>query len=624
MVNMEYRILDKIDSPKDIKSLDVRQLQTLCEEIREYMIECCATNPGHLGASLGSVEIAVALHYVLNTPEDKIVWDVGHQAYAHKIITGRREEFRLNRKKEGLSGFPKMSESPYDSFGAGHASTSVSAALGLATAARLEGKSTKVVAVLGDGAFSGGLAYEGLNNAGASKTDLLVILNDNQIAIDKNVGAMHNYLLRISTSSTYNRAKNKLWDKLGANGLRRVFQKFLRSTKNFFFRHGTLFEGLGFRYFGIIDGNNIEELVKTINSIINLKGPKLLHVSTVKGKGYKPAEADQSIWHAPGKFDIETGERIHQEGAPLKYQNIFGQTIVRLAKENPKIVGVTPAMLSGGQLIDMMKVFPERTFDVGIAEEHAVTFSAGLAASGMLPVCNVYSSFLQRSFDQIIHDVALQNLKVIFTIDRAGLVGEDGATHNGSFDLAYLRFIPNLTEMAPMNEIELQDMLYSATTESYSGAITIRYPRGNCEGLELPNEFSFIEKGKAVKIKEGKEVAVLSIGTIGNKVKKAIEMVEQEGITPTHINMRFLRPFDINCVKEVAKNHRAIITVEDGCIVGGLYSAVCEALSDTDNNCKVVGLGIPDRFIEQGTVAEQLRECGIDAEGIYKAIKYFF
>ncbi len=621
---MEFRILDKIDSPSDLKSLTIRQLETLCEEIREYMIECCATNPGHLGASLGSVELAVALHYVLNTPEDKIVWDVGHQAYAHKIITGRRELFRLNRKKDGLSGFPKMSESPYDSFGAGHASTSVSAALGLATAAKLQGKDTKVVAVLGDGAFSGGLAYEGMNNAGAAGTDLLVILNDNQIAIDENVGAMHNYLLKMSTSKTYNSMKNKVWGLLGNGWLRRKIQKVVASTKNYFFKHSTVFSGLGFRYFGIIDGNNISDLVNTLNRIKGLKGPKLLHIRTVKGKGYKPAEENQSVWHAPGKFDIETGERVRPEKAPLKYQNIFGRTVVKLAEKDERIVGVTPAMLSGGQLSDMMKAFPERTFDVGIAEEHAVTFSAGLAADGMLPFCNVYSSFLQRGFDQIIHDVALQNLKVIFTIDRAGLVGEDGATHQGAFDLAYLRFIPNLTEMAPINEIEMQDMIWSATQDDYTGPITIRYPRGNCQGLELPEEFSKIEKGKAVKLRQGTEVAVLSIGTIGNQVTKAIEMLGDDAAKVSHYNMRFLRPLDADAVAEAASSHKAIVTVEDGCLAGGLYGAVCETLAAKGINCRIKGLGIPDKFIEQGTVTQQLKECGLDEESVCKAIQFFF
>jgi len=621
---MEFRILDKIDSPSDLKSLTIRQLETLCEEIREYMIECCATNPGHLGASLGSVELAVALHYVLNTPEDKIVWDVGHQAYAHKIITGRRELFRLNRKKDGLSGFPKMSESPYDSFGAGHASTSVSAALGLATAAKLQGKDTKVVAVLGDGAFSGGLAYEGMNNAGAAGTDLLVILNDNQIAIDENVGAMHNYLLKMSTSKTYNSMKNKVWGLLGNGWLRRKIQKVVASTKNYFFKHSTVFSGLGFRYFGIIDGNNISDLVDTLNRIKGLKGPKLLHIRTVKGKGYKPAEENQSVWHAPGRFDIETGERVHPEKAPLKYQNIFGRTVVKLAEKDERIVGITPAMLSGGQLSDMMKAFPERTFDVGIAEEHAVTFSAGLAANGMLPFCNIYSSFLQRGFDQIIHDVALQNLKVIFTIDRAGLVGEDGATHQGAFDLAYLRFIPNLTEMAPINEIEMQDMIWSATQDDYTGPITIRYPRGNCQGLELPEDFHKIEKGKAVKLRQGTEVAVLSIGTIGNQVTKAIDMLGDDAAKVSHYNMRFLRPLDADAVAEAASSHKAIVTVEDGCLAGGLYGAVCETLAAKGINCRIKGLGIPDKFIEQGTVTQQLQECGLDAESVCKAIQFFF
>jgi len=621
---MEFRILDKIDSPSDLKSLTIRQLETLCEEIREYMIECCATNPGHLGASLGSVELAVALHYVLNTPEDKIVWDVGHQAYAHKIITGRRELFRLNRKKDGLSGFPKMSESPYDSFGTGHASTSVSAALGLATAAKLEGKDTKVVAVLGDGAFSGGLAYEGMNNAGAAGTDLLVILNDNQIAIDENVGAMHNYLLKMSTSKTYNSMKNKVWGLLGNGWLRRKIQKVVASTKNYFFKHSTVFSGLGFRYFGIIDGNNISDLVNTLNRIKGLKGPKLLHIRTVKGKGYKPAEENQSVWHAPGRFDIETGERVHPEKAPLKYQNIFGRTVVKLAEKDERIVGITPAMLSGGQLSDMMKAFPERTFDVGIAEEHAVTFSAGLAANGLLPFCNIYSSFLQRGFDQIIHDVALQNLKVIFTIDRAGLVGEDGATHQGAFDLAYLRFIPNLTEMAPINEIEMQDMIWSATQDDYTGPITIRYPRGNCQGLELPEDFHKIEKGKAVKLRQGTEVAVLSIGTIGNQVTKAIEMLGDDAAKVSHYNMRFLRPLDTDAVMEAASSHKAIVTVEDGCVAGGLYGAICETLAAKGINCRIKGLGIPDKFIEQGTVTQQLQECGLDAEAICKAVEFFF
>lgn len=611
-------MLEKINSPKDIKSLSISELSSLCQEIREYMVRCCATNPGHLGASLGAVEIAVALHYVFNTPEDKIVWDVGHQAYAHKILTGRREAFVNNRKKDGLSGFPKMSESPYDAFGVGHASTSVSAALGLATAARIEGKNTKVIAVLGDGAATGGLSFEGLNNAGAAKTDILVILNDNQIAIDKNVGAMHNYLIKITTSATYNRIKNKIWHKLGNGRFREFLQRLSMTTKIAFFKHGSVFEGLGFRYFGTIDGNDIGELVTTLTSLKELKGPKLLHVRTLKGKGYKPAEINPPQWHAPGKFDPETGKRIKGNG-PLKYQNIFGKTIVKLAEKDPKIVGITPAMLSGGQLCDMMNIYPQRTFDVGIAEEHAVTFSAGLAAGGMLPFCNIYSTFLQRAFDQIIHDVALQNLKVIFCIDRGGLVGEDGATHQGAFDLSYIRLIPNMTEMAPINEIELQDMLYSVSLPDYTGPVSIRYPRGSCMGLKLPDSFRKIARGKAAKLKNGNDIAVLSIGTIGNKVAEAIELAEKQGLSIAHYNMRFLKPLDTAAIDEAAACGK-IVTVEDGTIIGGLYGAVSEYLESKGSSCRVKGLGIPDKFIEQGTVNEQLEECGLRTEDILDEI----
>lgn len=614
-------MLEEINSPKDIKGLSTGQLIRLCKELRQYITECCATNPGHLGASLGAVELAVALHYVFDTPKDKIVWDVGHQAYAHKILTGRRDEFKNNREKGGLSGFPKMNESPYDAFGVGHASTSVSAALGLATAAKLQGQDVKVVAVLGDGAATGGLSFEGLNNAGASKTDILVILNDNQIAIDKNVGAMHNYLVKITTSPTYNRIKNKIWNKVGNGKLRALLQKFAMSTKIAVVRHGSVFEGLGFRYFGTIDGNDIGELVTTLTNLKNLKGPKLLHIRTLKGKGYEPAEKAQSIWHAPGKFDVETGERISKSGQPLKYQNIFGQAIIELAKENKKIVGITPAMLSGGQLCDMMKVFPDRTFDVGIAEEHAVTFAAGLAAGGMLPFCNIYSSFMQRSYDQIIHDVALQNLKVVFCIDRGGLVGEDGATHQGAFDLSYLRIVPNITEMAPLNEIELRDMLFTAAQPDVSGPISIRYPRGGCQGLDIPKEFHRVEIGKAEKLKEGKNIAILSIGTIGNKVASAIEMAEKEGINPTHYNMRFLKPLDEAAIDQAASQNDTIITVEDGTIIGGLYGAVCEHIARTCAKCKIIGLGIPDKFIEHASVNEQLAECHLDAASILEAIK---
>lgn len=584
------------------------------------MIECCSHNPGHLGASLGAVEICVALHYVFDTPSDKLVWDVGHQAYAHKIITGRREAFINNRKYNGLSGFPKMAESKYDSFGAGHTSTSISAALGIAEAARIKGEKIQVVAVIGDGAMTGGLAFEGLNNAGAMKSNILVILNDNQISIDNNVGAMHNYLLRISTSPTYNRIKNSIWDKLGNGKLRRLIQKFMLSTKLAFFRNGSIFEGLGFRYFGAVDGNNIGEMVTTLTNMRDIKGPKLLHISTIKGKGYKPAEKNQSIWHAPGKFDVVTGERIKSPENEYRYQDIFGETIVELATANKKIVGITPAMASGCSLTKMMKQFPDRTFDVGIAEQHAVTFSAGLAANGMLPFCNIYSTFMQRAFDNIIHDVALQNLKVIFCLDRGGIVGEDGATHQGAFDLSYFRLIPNITIAAPLNEVELRNMLYSATLPSY-GITAIRYPRGNCEGLEWKKEFKEIEPGKAQLLKDGNKVAILTIGTIGNKAAKAILAAELEGITPLHYDMRFLKPLDTAAISNACNKCSTIITIEDGTVLGGLHSAVAEFIAQNHPCHKVIGMGIPDHFVEQGSVEELISACKYNQQDIFITLK---
>lgn len=615
------KILDNINSPEDVRKLDYSQLEELCSEIRAYMIECCSVNPGHLGASLGAVELSVALHYLFNTPKDKIVWDVGHQAYAHKILTGRREAFKENRKYGGISGFPKMSESPYDSFGAGHTSTSISAALGLATAANLNGEKIKVVAVIGDGAMSGGLAYEGLNNAGSAKSDILVILNDNQISIDSNVGAMHNYLLKLSTSPTYNRIKNKIWHKLGNIRFRRFIQKFMLSTKLAFFKNGSIFEGLGFRYFGVIDGNDLGQLITTLGNLKNIEGPKLLHIRTVKGKGYKPAEQNQSLWHAPGRFDVLTGEILKSDDPRSKYQDVFGETIVELAKKNEKIVAITPAMASGCSLTEMMRVFPDRTFDVGIAEQHAVTFSAGLAAGGYLPYCNIYSTFLQRAFDEIIHDVALQNLKVIFCIDRAGLVGEDGATHQGAFDLAYMRLIPNMTIAAPMNESELRNMLYSASQSGY-GITAIRYPRGYGEGADWRKEFSYVEPGKALLLQDGSDVAVLSIGTIGNRAAKAIVQIEARyGKKPLHYNMRFLKPVDYAAIDDACKKAATIITVEDGTLCGGLYSAVSEYVCKKYPHCRIVALGIPDVFVEQGSVDEQMSECKYNTVDIYKAIE---
>ena len=618
-------MLEGINSPSDIKKLTPSQLRELCAEIRSYMIECCSTNPGHLGSSLGAVELSVALHYVLDTPHDKIVWDVGHQAYAHKIITGRREAFVKNRKYNGISGFPKMSESEYDSFGAGHTSTSISAALGMSAAAHMAGEKTRVVAVIGDGAMTGGLAFEGLNNAGAMKSDLLVILNDNQISIDNNVGALHNYLMKVSTSAAYNRLKNRIWNKLGNVPLRKVLQKMRLGTKMALFKTGSLFESLGFRYFGIIDGNDIGELVSTLNNIKDIPGPKLLHIHTVKGKGYKPAEEEQSIWHAPGKFNVETGERLSGNGEKkYKYQEIFGETITELARTNPKIVGITPAMASGCSLNIMMREFPERTYDVGIAEQHAVTFSAGLAAGGLLPFCNVYSTFMQRAYDSIIHDVALQNLKVVFCIDRGGLVGEDGATHHGAFDMAYFRPIPNITIAAPLNEVELRNMLYSATLPEY-GITVVRYPRGECEGLDWKKDFTPIEPGKAQLLREGSKVAVLSIGTIGNKVKKAIDQfVAETGNVPMHYDMRFLKPIDTEAIEKACSECEILITIEDGTVVGGLHSAVSEYAVEKSFKGKIIKMGIPDKFIEQGTINQLMTECQYNTDDILIMLKKSF
>lgn len=612
-------ILDNINIPADLKGLSVEELVRLCGELREYMVECCSKNPGHLGASLGAVELAVALHYVYDTPKDKLVWDVGHQAYAHKIITGRREAFVNNRKMGGLSGFPKMAESEYDSFGAGHTSVSISAALGIAEAAGIKGEDIKVVAVIGDGAMTGGLAFEGLNNAGALKSDILVILNDNQISIDKNVGALHNYLVKLSVSPSYNKVKNKVWNFVGNGRLRKLMQKFALSTKLAFMKNGSIFQGLGFRYFGTIDGNDMGQLVTTLSNLREIKGPKLLHVRTIKGKGYKPAEQQQSVWHAPGKFDVATGERKVSSKGPDKYQDVFGHTLVDLARENERIVGITPAMASGCSLTYMMEEFPERSYDVGIAEQHAVTFSAGLAANGMLPFCNIYSTFMQRAYDSIIHDVALQNLKVVFCLDRGGIVGEDGATHHGAFDLAYLRPVPNITIAAPMNEVELRNMLYSATLPEY-GITAIRYPRGASEGMEWRKGFEFVEPGKGVVVNEGSGVAVLSLGTIGNRAAKAVGMAKEKGVNPLHINMRFLKPLDFSAVDMACSRCSTIITVEDGAVTGGLASAVSEYVAAAGYGVKVVSLGMPDKFVEQGTVDELISYCGYNVDNIYDSI----
>ncbi len=615
--------LEKIDTPNDLRGLSVRDLKVLCGEIREYMVESCAKNPGHLGSSLGAVELAVGLHYIYNTPTDKVVWDVGHQAYAHKILTGRRELFKNKRLYGGISGFPKMSESPYDAFGVGHSSTSISAALGMATAAKLSGSGEKVVAVIGDGAMTGGMAFEALNNAGAMKTDILVILNDNHISIDQGRGALHEYLLKLSTSRAYNKIKNRIWQDIDSNCFRRWVQKVLFSTKSFLSKGGSsLFESFGFRYFGPIDGNNIDEVVDTLHDLRRIGGPKLLHVITTKGKGYKPAEEDPEVWHAPGTFDPVTGSRIKSSSpAPAKYQDVFGETLTELARQNEKIVAITPAMASGCGMNIMMREIPERTFDVGIAEQHAVTFSAGLAAAGYLPVCNIYSSFMQRAYDSVIHDIALQGLKVIMCLDRAGLVGEDGATHHGAFDMAAFRPIPGLTIASPLNEIELRNLLYSATTPQYDTHIIIRYPRGNGEGLPWKGrEFESVPFGKGQKLHDGKDIAVLSLGPVGNMCSEAVRKAEEQGMEILHYDMRFLKPLDMEIMEDVCSKVSRIITVEDGALNGGLYDAVLEYVVRSGKSIDVQGFGIPDKFVEHGSVRELREECGLTVEKIFAGI----
>ena len=618
------KILDTINNPSDLKSLGNDELKQLCTEIRGYMVECCSENPGHLGSSLGAVEIAVALHKVLDTPQDKIIWDVGHQAYAHKIITGRREAFRQNRKRGGISGFPRIDESPYDAFGAGHASNSISAALGMAEAFRLQGLPNKVVAVIGDGALTGGLAFEGLDNAGSLKPDLLVILNDNQISIDKNTSALHNYLLKISTNKRYNSLKKSVWDTLGTRKSRELIQKVVKGAKHIIGKtveeRLSLFDSLGLRYFGPIDGNNVSVLTDTLQRIVNLPGPKILHVITVRGKGYAPAEENQTIWHAPGKFDVTTGKRTARKSEIARFQDVFGEVLLNLARERKEIVGITPAMATGCGMTALAEEFPERTFDVGIAEGHAVTFSAGLAAQGLLPFCNIYSTFSQRAYDNIIHDVALQNLKVIFCFDRAGLVGEDGATHHGAFDLAAYRSIPNLTICAPRNELELKNLMYSATLPEY-GPTIIRYPRGCGNGTpwrDVP--YSGIEPGKAVLLHEGRGIAILSIGAVGNKVSEAVAKAAADGIDVLHYDMRFLKPVDREAIADACSKAERIITVENGAVAGGLHGEVAEYIADNGLGNRLIGLGIPDRFIGQGTPDELYSECGFNTDDILRCI----
>ena len=618
--NMTYKFLDKVDSPKDIKNFSIEQLRELCAEIRHYMIECCAVNPGHLGSSLGAVELMVGLHYVYNTPDDKLVFDVGHQAYAHKIITGRREAFRKNRMKDGISGFPKRSESGYDAFGAGHSSTSISAALGFAEAAKQQGRPDKAVALIGDGSLTGGLAFEGLNNAGASKTDMLVILNDNNISIDKNIGGLHEYLLKITTDPRYNKAKKRVWDRLGDSWLRTRIQRFVSTTKSHLVKNsgGDLFQAMGFRYFGPIDGNDIAQVVETLQKLRDMNGPLLLHVMTTKGKGYEPAEKDQTTWHAPGIFDPETGMRQKSSKGESRYQDVFGEVLLSLARTNDKIVGITPAMASGCGMNLLAKEMPERFYDVGIEEEHAVTFSAGLAAGGMKPFCNIYSSFSHRAFDQIFHDVALQGLPVVLCLDRSGIVGEDGATHHGCYDMAVYRTLPGTVIAAPKDETELKNMMYTASLAT-EGPFIIRYPRGYGEGTDWKNqEFEVMEPGKGELLLKGTDLAVIAAGPSANRaLEAALKIKEETGWNPSIYNIRYIKPLDEEIMRSVCDSYARVMTIEDGCITGGLYGAVSEFISGSGNPLPVRAVGIPDRYISQGTQEELKEECGLTTDEIY-------
>lgn len=616
-------LLSNINSPSDLKKLDRKELPQLCTELREFIIEKLSSNPGHLGSSLGTIEITVALHYLYDTPNDKIVWDVGHQAYAHKILTGRREQFDSNRKKDGISGFPKRSESIYDAFGGGHASVSISAALGMDVAAQQMGDTTKCVAVIGDGAIGGGLAFEGLNNAGVLAKDLLVILNDNDMSIDPNVGAMKDYLLYITTSKRYNRTKAVLKKSFKRTPIvARFVHKLWTGLKSSLLQSGNLFEALHFRYFGTVDGNDIEAVLSVLEDMRDIPGPKLLHLTTVKGKGYKPAEQSQTAWHAPGIFDTVTGKRTTDtDKTLLRYQDIFGHTITELARENRRIIGVTPAMPSGCSLNIMQAEIPERVFDVGISEGHAVTFSGGMATGGLLPFCNIYSSFMQRGYDNVIHDVILQGVDVVFCLDRAGIVGEDGVTHHGLYDIPYFRCVPNIIISSPLDEHELRNLMYTASLGG-NGAFVIRYPRAKGIHKEWRNEFEKIEIGTSKTLKEGKDIALLTFGPIGTIAGKAVERAQREGnITVKHIDLRFAKPLDEAMLHDVARNFSHVITVEDGALMGGVGSAILEFMNDNGyHNIDVKRLGVPDRLIQHGHVNELISECGYGEEEIFQEL----
>ncbi|MBP6334402.1 MAG: 1-deoxy-D-xylulose-5-phosphate synthase [Bacteroidia bacterium] len=623
-------LLKKINLPEDLRKLPESDLLQVCKDLRDYIIDIVSVNGGHFGASLGVVELTVALHYVFNTPYDQLVWDVGHQAYGHKILTGRKDVFHTNRIYKGISGFPKRSESEYDTFGVGHSSTSISAALGMAVASRLNGeKERQHIAVIGDGAMTAGLAFEGLNHGGVENSNLLVILNDNCMSIDPNVGALKEYLTDITTSHTYNKVKDEVWKLLGVisrfgPNAQEIASNVENAIKTSLLKQSNLFESLRFRYFGPVDGHDVNRLVKVMNDLKDIPGPKILHCLTVKGKGYDLAEKDQTKWHAPGLFDKISGEIFkptHVEPQPPRYQDVFGHTLVELAKMNPKIVGITPAMPSGSSLNIMMKEIPERAFDVGIAEQHAVTFSAGLATQGIIPFCNIYSSFMQRGYDQVVHDVALQNLHVIFCLDRGGLAGADGPTHHGAFDIAYLRCIPNMIVSAPMNEEELRNLMYTAQLESTNAPFSIRYPRGNGVTIDWRTPFSEIEIGKGRKVCDGEEVAILTFGHPGNFAVKACTELETEGIHAAHYDLRFAKPLDAVLLHEVFRQYKKIVTVEDGCLMGGFGSAVIEFMADNGYSVNIVRLGIPDTFIEHGEQKELYNECHFDSEAIKSAIR---
>ncbi len=623
-------LLQTINSPEELKKLNRKELHQVTDELRQYIIDTVSVHGGHFAASLGVIELTVALHYVFNTPYDLLVWDVGHQAYGHKILTGRRDDFYTNRKYKGLSGFPRRTESDYDTFGVGHSSTSISAALGMAMAAKYKGeKDRKAVAIIGDGAMTAGLAFEGMNHAGAANTDLLIVLNDNCMSIDQNVGALKEYLTDITTSHTYNKFKDEIWNALGKlpmgkNFTREMASKLEHSIKGFINKNSNLFEALNLRYFGPIDGHNITKLVDTLKDLKNIPGPKILHVITVKGKGYSLAEKDQTKWHAPGLFDKITGEIYKKKfelPQPPKYQDVFGHTIIELAEKNDKIFGITPAMPSGSSLKFMMDKMPDRAFDVGICEQHAVTLSAGMATQGLKVFCNIYSSFMQRAYDQVVHDVAIQDLPVIFCLDRAGLVGEDGPTHHGAYDIAYMRCIPNMIVSAPMNESELRNLMYTAQLESTTHPFVIRYPRGEGVMPEWRTPFAEISIGKGRKLKDGRDIAILSIGHPGNFAATAIRELRTEGLDPAHYDMRFAKPLDEELLHEACRKFDKIITVEDGTVKGGFGSAVLEFMAEHKYTNEVVILGIPDTIIEHGSPKELHKEAGYDSAAIVQTVK---